>query len=78
MNREQLIQHAAKIATAHLAYDDANPDVEWGMPISEAIELAERDILAEAARWNSLAAIALDFKDIRPEVIREVTQWRRR
>ena len=73
-----MIRHVAKVAAAHLAYDDANPDVGWGMSISTAIELAERDILAEAARWNSLEAISLDFNDIRPDVIKEVIRMRRR
>lgn len=63
MNREDLIQLIAEKACGYLAHDAANPDVGFGMGYGEAIDYAEKDILQEAARWNSIAALQLEFTD---------------
>lgn len=77
MERERLIKLVADNALAHLRYDDRHPDVGWGMAPSKAIELAEKDVLTEAARWNSFAALSLDFDDIRMEVLNIVVEERK-
>lgn len=46
---------------AILAADRANPDVGWGMSITDSMDIAKEEIRQEAARWNSMAAIALEF-----------------
>ena len=79
MERERLIKLVADNALAHLRYDARNPDVGMGMLPQTAVELAEKDILEEAARWNSLAALSLNFEDIRDDVLLTVlkdTTWR--
>ncbi len=76
ISKEDLTNLVANKALAYLRYDDAHPDVGMGMWVGTAVDLAEKDVLAEAARWNSLAALALDFKDIRDDVV-EVVKARR-
>lgn len=71
-----LIKLIAEKAIAHLAYDDAHPDVGWGMTIHTAVELAEKDILVEAARWNSIEALRLDCSRVRDAVFKEVYDYR--
>ena len=77
MERERLIKLVADNALAHLRYDARNPDVGMGMLPRTAVELAEKDVLAEAARWNSLAALSLNFDDIRNDVMLEVSKERK-
>ncbi len=48
-------------AIDHLEYDDEHPSVGIGMSYDTAIELAEKDVFREAARWNSIEALKLDF-----------------
>lgn len=50
----------AEKALAHLAWDDAHPEVGMGMFYDEAVRLAWGDVQTEAARWNSLEALSLD------------------
>ena len=77
ISNKDLIELLAKKAIAHLEYDDEHPDVGMGMFVGTAVTLAEQDVLEEAARWNSLASLALDFKSVRDDVI-EVVRARRR
>lgn len=56
-----LVKLLADRAIAYLEYDDSNPNVGFGMTINTAIELAEKSVFQEAARWNSLEALKLDF-----------------
>ena len=77
ISNEDLINLVAKHAIAHLEYDDDHPNVGMGMFIGTAVTLAEQDVMEEAARWNSIAALSLDFKSIRDDVI-EVVRARRR
>ena len=79
MERERLIKLLVDKSIAHLREDARNPDVGWGMLPQTAVELAEKDILEEAARWKSLAALSLNFEDIRNDVLLVVlkdTTWR--
>ena len=68
IERDALIELIAEYAVGHLNHDDEHPDIGWAMSNAMAIELAEKDVIQEAARWNSLAALALDFEDVRYEV----------
>jgi len=77
MENRDLIELLAEKAIAHLSWDDDHPNVGMGMLIDTAVRLAEQDVLEEAARWNSMAALALDFDLVRDQVI-EVVQIRRR
>lgn len=63
MEQAALIELVANKALGYLSYDDAHPNVGWGMSIKTAIELAEKETLAEAARWNSIEALRLNFTD---------------
>ncbi len=76
MEKSTLIKILVEKALAHLRYDDAHPDVGWGMMIHTAVDLAEKDTLEEAARWNTLEALRLDFKSIRDEVVATVKMHR--
>lgn len=76
MNQSQLIQLVVDKAVAHLEWDDAHPDVGMGMFISTAVSLAEQSVLKEAARWNSIEALRLDFDRIREVVTTEVRKKR--
>ena len=80
MDREQLINLVVDYAMLELELqaDDANPDVGMGMGPLSAVRLAEAEVFREAARWNSLAALALDFDSIRLEVLDTVMLRRRR
>jgi len=78
MDRRQLIKLVTEYALAYLRQDDRSPDVGMGMMTETAIKLAEQDIIEEAARWNSFAALSLDFRDIRDEVTLEILKERRR
>lgn len=62
MDDEQLATLWAKKACALLEYDDAYPDVGMGMFHSTALDLAAEEIFKEAALWNSVEALRLDFK----------------
>lgn len=77
ISNHDLINLLASKALAHLEYDDDHPDVGMGMFVGTAVDLAEQDVLKEAARWNSLAALALDFSSVRDDVV-EVVRARRR
>lgn len=72
MERAALIELVANKAIGYLRYDDANPNVGWGMSISSAIELAEQATLEEAARWNSIEALRLNFTDELRQAVKEV------
>lgn len=76
MEKDKLVALVVDKALAYLRYDDANPDVGWGMMTHTAVELAERDTLNEAARWNSIEALRLDFAAIRDEVTATVRMHR--
>ena len=76
MTKEQLIDLLVDKAIAHLKYDDAHPDVGMGMFTRTAVDLAEQDVLVEAARWNSLEALRLNFEDVREQVYVKVRQER--
>ena len=79
MDRDQLIDLVVDHAMAYLRDDDRNPDVGIGMGLLSAIDLAEKSVLQEAARWNSLAALGLNFDDIRIDVhtiLRNRRGWR--
>lgn len=76
MERAALIKLLTEKAIGYLKYDDAHPDVGWGMMISTAVELAEKDTLTEAARWNSIEALRLDFDAVREEVVTTVKMRR--
>jgi len=76
MERVDLIKILVEKALAHLRYDDAHPDVGWGMMIHTAVDMAEQDTLEEAARWNALEALRLDFDSIRDEVVATVRMHR--
>lgn len=69
MDKESLIKLVANKAMGYLEYDDDHPNVGMGMFVGHAVELAEQDVLEEAARWNSLAALALNFDSIRDDVV---------
>jgi hypothetical protein len=79
MEREQLIELVVERAMAYLRDDDRNPDVGLGMSLLSAIDKAEKNVLQEAARWNSLAALSLNFNDVRIDVhtiLRTRRGWR--
>lgn len=79
MEEPELIELVVKKAIGYLEYDDVNPDVGMGMLISTAIDYAQEDILEEAARWNSLAALKLNFtNDIRAVAAAAIKEKRRR
>ena len=78
MNRTELIDLVVDYAILTLEADDANPDVGMGMGPLHAVRSAEKQVFQEAVRWNSLAALALDFNDIRHEVLDTVMLRRRR
>lgn len=78
MTRNELIDLVAEYAIIALEADDANPDVGMGMGIPSAVRIAESQIYKEAVRWNSLAALALNFDDIRTEVFAVVGKLRYR
>ncbi len=63
MEHNMLVDIIFKKAMAQLQYDDAYPDVGMGMSYTEAIELACKETFAEAARWNSIEALGLQFTD---------------
>jgi hypothetical protein len=69
MERSLLITLIADKAIGYLEYDDAHPDVGMGMWIGTAVDLAEQDVLEEAARWNSIEALRLDFSAVHNDVI---------
>ena len=77
IDRKDLIELLARKAIAHLEYDDDHPNVGMGMWIGTAVDLAQNDVMEEAARWNSIAALALNFDEVREDVI-EVVRARRR
>ena len=76
ISRDELIKLIVEYAMEYIEKDYTSPDVGWGMPSMTAIELAEKKVLLESARWNSLAALSLDFDEIRAEVMNEVTSAR--
>jgi uncharacterized protein (DUF1786 family) len=76
MEQEQLIKLVVSKAIGYLEYDDAHPDVGMGMWVDTAVDLAEKSVFKEAARWNSLQALALNFEDIREEVRERVIMQR--
>ena len=78
MTRKELIDLVVDYAMLELQADDANPDVGMGMGPLKAVRLAEAEVFREAARWNSLAALALDFNEIRLEVLDTVILKRHR
>ena len=78
MTRNELIDLVAEYAIIALEADDANPDVGMGMGVRWAVQIAEEQIYKEAVRWNSLAALALNFDDIREEVVEAVRKVRYR
>lgn len=78
MERNDLIKLVADNAIEHLRYDDAHPDVGMGMGFNTAIDLAEKDVYNEAARWNSIEALRLDFDTIRDDVLSLVKERRKR
>ena len=79
ITEEKLIELIVDRAIGYLEYDDAHPDVGMGMFVSTAIDYAEKDILEEAARWNSLAALKLNFTDdIRATAALIIREKRRR
>jgi DNA-directed RNA polymerase subunit K/omega len=59
MDETELVELIAKKAKQHLDYYDAFPDVGMGMFRHTAIEIAFEEIVQEAARWNSMAALQL-------------------
>lgn len=61
MNDQEIARLLTEYALGFLRYDDDHPDVGMGMSIDTALDLAEKQLTAEAARWNSMAALALDF-----------------
>jgi hypothetical protein len=61
MDDAELSTMWAERAKAILDYDDAHPDVGMGMFMDTALDIASQQILKEAARWNSMAALQLDF-----------------
>jgi len=78
---QELIQRLTEIALGYLDYDDSHPDVGMGMHPGEAIKYAQRDIVCEAARWNSMEALGLDqtrFDSVQDRVYAAVRQARRR
>jgi hypothetical protein len=78
---KQLIKLLAERAEGYLDYDDAHPDVGMGMGIWTAITYAEKDVVKEAARWNSMEALALDqarFDRVRERVKQAVNRARGR
>lgn len=78
MTRNELIDLVVDYAILILQEDDANPDVGMGIGPLSAVLTAEKQVFQEAVRWNSLAALALDFNDIRTEVLNNVMLRRRR
>ena len=78
MERSQLITLIADKAMGYLEYDDAHPDVGMGMWIGTAVDLAEQAVLKEAARWNSIEALRLDFSAVHDDVVRIVRERRNR
>jgi hypothetical protein len=76
MDRDTLTKLVVERAIRTLKYDDANPDVGMVMFITTAVKLAEESVFEEAARWNSLTALTLDFEDIREDVIKIVGKRR--
>ena len=77
MEHTALVNLLTEKAMGYLRYDDANPNVGWGMSITRAVELAEKATLTEAARWNSIEALRLDFSSVKEEVITKVRDLRR-
>lgn len=79
ISKEQIVELMVDKAIAYLDYDDAHPDVGMGMFTSTAIDYAEKDIVEEAARWNSLAALSLNFtNEMREQATIAIKQRRRR
>jgi hypothetical protein len=78
MTRNELIDLVAEYAIIVFKANDANPDVGMGMGVLRAIQIAEELVYKEAVRWNSLAALALNFDDIREEVLEAVRKIRYR
>jgi uncharacterized protein (DUF1786 family) len=79
ITEEKLIELIVDKAIGYLEYDDEHPDVGMGMFVSTAMDYAEKDILEEAARWNSLAALKLNFTDdIRATAALIIREKRRR
>jgi len=74
MTRNELIDLVAEYAIIALRAED--PDVGMGMGVRWYVQVAEEQIYKEAVRWNSLAALALNFDDIREEVVEAVRKVR--
>lgn len=61
MNDDTLVKLLADYAVEQLRYDEMFPDVGMGMSHGHALDLAKNKVLVEAARWNSLAALQIQF-----------------
>lgn len=61
INDDDLVKLLADHAVEQLRYDDMFPDVGMGMSHGHALDIAKKKVLVEAARWNALAALQLQF-----------------
>lgn len=69
-SKKELIDLLVERALEILDKDDAQPEVGMGMFYSTAVHYAEDSLLKEAARWNALEALAMEFT---PEMRRAAT-----
>lgn len=73
MEFEALVELLREKAQGYINYDNAYPDVGMGLGYMVAIDMAQEAVLKEAARWNSLAALGLQFTpELRKEVYRRL------
>lgn len=61
MTDDDLINLLVTYAVDQLRYDDLCPDVGMGMSHKHALDIAKKKVIVEAARWNSLAALQIQF-----------------
>lgn len=79
MTDDDLIELLVKYATEALDYDNAFPDDGMCMGFGEATARAEKRVLQEAARWNAVAALQIQFTPtIQKAVYDQLLQRRRR
>ena len=78
MNDDDLVALLVKYAIEELDYDDAYPDVGMGMGIGEALNRAQKKVLQEAARWNAVAALQIQFTPLMEKAATDLIIQRRR
>lgn len=70
---EALVEILREKAQGYINYDNAYPDVGMGLGYDTAIDMAQEAVYKEAARWNSIEALGLQFTpELRKEVYRRL------